>query len=257
MMLEGFMTNQANKNIQENFLRYEFKYILNDALKTAVERELSHFMQLDPFVERFDNKKYLVRSLYFDDPFYTFYYEKTDGLMHRQKFRIRTYSLKYDENVPIMLELKGRYNNFVYKNRTEIAHNKDIIHDAFLLTDNIIKKKDNNVLDQFTYDRFKKNIKPIMLIDYQRRAYQSKYDYEFRITFDGELYGTHTTDLFPKDDVKKRKLIDGYTIMEVKFRKHVPPWFHRIMIKYQLNRVSISKYCTGMEATNLIENLDD
>jgi hypothetical protein len=29
------------------------------------------------------------------------------------------------------------------------------------------------------------------------------------------------------------------------------------MIKYQLTRVSISKYCTGMEATNLIENLDD
>ena len=96
-----------------------------------------------------------------------------------------------------------------------------------------------------------------MLIDYQRRAYQSKYDYEFRITFDGELCGTHTADLFPKDGLRKRKLIDGYTIMEVKFRKHVPPWFHRIMIKYQLNRISISKYCKGMEETNLIENLDN
>jgi len=250
-------TNQKIKEIQENFLRYEFKYILHDDLKRAVESELSHFMQLDPFVERFDDKKYLVRSLYFDDPFYTFYYEKTDGLMHRQKFRIRTYSLNYDENIPIMLELKGRYNNFVYKNRTEIAHNTQIATDAFKLTDNIIKKHDNNVLNQFTYDRFKKHIKPVMLIDYQRRAYQSKYDYEFRITFDGQLYGTHTQELFPKDNVKKRKLIDGYTIMEVKFRKHVPPWFHRIMIKYQLNRVSISKYCTGMEATNLIQNLDD
>ena len=246
-----------SKKIQENFLRYEFKYILNDALKDAVESKLRHFMQLDPFVERFADKKYLVRSLYFDDPVYTFYYEKTDGLMHRQKFRIRTYSLNYDENVPIMLELKGRFNNFVYKNRTEIAHNKKIASDAFLLTDNIIKQEDNNVLQQFTYDRYRKKIKPIMLIDYQRRAYQSKYDYEFRITFDGELYGTHTSKLFPKDTVKKRKLIDGYTIMEVKFRKHVPPWFHRIMIKYQLSRVSISKYCTGMEASNLIENLDD
>jgi hypothetical protein len=245
-----------SKKIQEHFLRYEFKYILDDTLKVAVEQELRHFMQLDPFVERFENKKYLVRSLYFDDPFYTFYYEKTDGLMHRQKFRIRTYSLKYDAKIPIMLELKGRYNNFVYKNRTEIAHNKESIKDVFTLTNNVIQKKNNNVLNQFTYDKFKKKIKPVMLIDYQRRAYQSKYDYEFRITFDGELYGTHTSDLFPKDEVKKRKLIDGYTIMEVKFRKHVPPWFHRIMIKYQLTRVSISKYCTGMEATNLIENLD-
>lgn len=242
--------------IQEHFLRYEFKYILSDELRENIEDELSHFMQLDPFVEQFENKKYLVRSLYFDDPSYSFYYEKTDGLMHRQKFRIRTYSTEYNEKIPIMLELKGRYNNFVYKHRTSIEHNSENINDVFKLL-KPLENDENPVSKQFIYDKYRKNIKPIMLIDYQRRAYQSKYDYEFRITFDGELYGTQTTELFPKDDVYKRKLIDGYTIMEVKFRKHVPPWFHRIMIKYQLNRLSISKYCTGMEATSLIENLDD
>ncbi len=242
--------------IQEHFLRYEFKYILDDAKRADIEKELSYFMQLDPFVEQFDDKKYLVRSLYFDDPVYSFYYEKTDGIMHRQKFRIRTYSTTYDENIPIMLELKGRYNNFVYKHRTKIEHNNENINDVFKLL-KPLESDDNPVAKQFIYDKYRKNIKPVMLIDYSRRAYQSKYDYEFRITFDGELYGTHTTELFPKDELYRRKLIDGYTIMEVKFRKHVPPWFHRIMIKYQLNRQSISKYCTGMEATSLIENLDD
>jgi len=242
--------------VQEHFLRYEFKYILDDESRENIENELSHFMQLDPFVEKFEDKKYFVRSLYFDDPTYSFYYEKTDGLMHRQKFRIRTYSTEYNEQIPIMLELKGRYNNFVYKHRTVIKHSKDKIHDAFVLL-NSLEHDDNPVSKQFTFDKYRKNIKPIMLIDYLRRAYQSKYDYEFRITFDGELYGTHTTELFPNDDVRRRKLIDGYTIMEVKFRKHVPPWFHRIMIKYQLNRISISKYCKGMEATTMIDNLDD
>ena len=242
--------------IQEHFLRYEFKYILSDELRENIESELSHFMQLDPFVEQFENKKYLVRSLYFDDPVNTFYYEKTDGLMHRQKFRIRTYAMEYNEKIPIMLELKGRYNNFVYKHRTELEHNSENINDVFHLLRQL-ENDDNPVSRQFIYDKYRKNIKPVMLIDYQRRAFQSKYDYEFRITFDGELYGTHTTELFPKDNVYRRKLIDGYTIMEVKFRKHVPPWFHRIMIKYQLNRISISKYCTGMEATPLIENLED
>ena len=242
--------------IQEHFLRYEFKYILDDEKRADIEKELSYFMQLDPFVEQFENKKYLVRSLYFDDPFNTFYYEKTDGLMHRQKFRIRTYAREYNEKVPIMLELKGRYNNFVYKHRTSLEHDSENINDVFHLLKQL-ENDDNPVSKQFIYDKYRKHIKPIMLIDYQRRAYQSKYDYEFRITFDGELYGTHTTKLFPKDDVNRRRLIDGYTIMEVKFRKHVPPWFHRIMIKYQLNRISISKYCTGMEATTLIDNLDD
>ncbi|MCU7835171.1 MAG: polyphosphate polymerase domain-containing protein [gamma proteobacterium symbiont of Taylorina sp.] len=251
------MSNTLNNKVQEHFLRYEFKYILDNDKKQQVESELVHFMQLDPFVEQFENKKYLVRSLYFDDPVYSFYYEKTDGLMHRQKFRIRTYATQYNENIPIMLELKGRYNNFVYKHRTPISHNSTLVKDTFLLTKQLEKIPAKAVTQQFIYDKYKKNIKPVMLIDYQRRAYQSKYDYEFRITFDGELFGTQTEQLFPEDKRYKRRLIDGYTIMEVKFRKHVPPWFHRIMIKYQLNRISISKYCTGMESTPLIEDLDD
>ena len=242
--------------IKEHFLRYEFKYILDNAQREDIEKELSYFMQLDPFVEQFKNKNYLVRSLYFDDPIYSFYYEKTDGLMHRQKFRIRTYATQYNKNIPIMLELKGRDNNFVYKHRMRLEHNSENIKDIFYLLKQT-EHSANPIAQQFIYNKYRKNIKPIMLIDYQRRAYQSKYDYEFRITFDGELYGTQTTKLFPKDDVYRRKLIDGYTIMEVKFRKHIPPWFHRIMIKYQLNRLSISKYCTGMESTSLIKNLND
>jgi len=242
--------------IQEDFLRYEFKYILDERRKKDIEKELSYFMQLDPFVEQFENKNYLVRSLYFDDPVYSFYYEKTDGLLHRQKFRIRTYTMKYNKDIPIMLELKGRYNNFVYKHRISLEHNNENVKDVFNLLKQI-DNSDNPVSKQFLYDKYRKNIKPIMLIDYQRRAYQSKYDYEFRITFDKELYGTETKKLFPKDNLYRRKLIDGYTIMEVKFRKYIPLWFHKIMIKYQLNRLSISKYCTGMESTFLIKNLND
>lgn len=241
--------------VQEHFLRYEFKYVLDEERKNLIEGELSHFMQLDPFVERFSNKKYLVRSLYFDDPAYSFYHEKTDGLMHRQKFRIRTYATVYDENIPIMLELKGRYNNFVYKHRSIIEHESILDKNVFQLIDHG-SVSSNPVVKQFTYDRFKKNISPIMLIDYQRRAYQSKYDYEFRITFDSDLSGTQTDTLFPNSELFRRELVHGFTIMEVKFRKSVPPWFHRIMVKYQLNRISISKYCTGMESTSLIDNLE-
>lgn len=241
--------------VQNHFLRYEFKYLLDEKRKNLIEEELSHFIQLDPFVERFENKMYYVRSLYFDDPGYSFYYEKTDGLMHRQKFRIRTYVTDYDNSTPIMLELKGRYNNFVYKHRCIIEHTSELDKNVFQLVDHGADAN-NPIVKQFTYDRFKKKISPIMLIDYQRRAYQSKYDYEFRITFDSNLSGTHTNLLFPESEVFRRELIHGYTIMEVKFRKSVPPWFHRIMVKYQLKRLSISKYCTGMESTSLIENLE-
>ena len=241
--------------IKENFLRYEFKYILNKKLRNEIESELLYFMQLDPFVEQFEDKYYFVRSLYFDDPAYSFYYEKTDGLLKRQKFRIRTYSDKFNSDVPIMLELKGRDNNFVYKHRMPLKFNQEIFNDLSKFL-NSLNQNHHSLAKQFTYDHYRKKIKPIMLIDYKRRAYQSKYDFEFRITFDKELCGTNTSKLFPKNKLLRRKLVDGYSVMEIKFRKHVPSWFHRIMIKYQLQRVPISKYCKGMERSNLITVLD-
>lgn len=243
------------KKIQEHFLRYEFKYILGYKKKAEVESELSHFMQLDPFVKGKENNRYFVRSLYFDDPVYSFYHEKTDGLMHRQKMRIRTYSQEYDPKTPILLELKGRYNNFVYKNRIALKHTDEPNETSSLV--NQITNNSDPVSSQFTYDLFRKRIKPVMLIDYQRRAYQSKFDYEFRITFDSHLTGTETNSLFPSNGLRQRSLIDGFTIMEVKFRRHMPPWFHRIMLKHQLERISISKYCTGMESTPLIEYINE
>jgi len=141
--------------VQNHFLRYEFKYLLDEKRKNLIEEELSHFIQLDPFVERFENKMYYVRSLYFDDPGYSFYYEKTDGLMHRQKFRIRTYVTDYDNSTPIMLELKGRYNNFVYKHRCIIEHTSELDKNVFQLVDHGADAN-NPIVKQFTYDRFKK-----------------------------------------------------------------------------------------------------
>jgi hypothetical protein len=48
-----------------------------------------------------------------------------------------------------------------------------------------------------------------------------------------------------------RALVPGYTVMEVKFRYHMPSWFHRIIQAFELRRVSISKICTGTQALGL------
>ena len=41
--------------------------------------------------------------------------------------------------------------------------------------------------------------------------------------------------------------------MEVKFRYHIPSWFHRIIQSYELRRVSISKICAAMETLEMAE----
>ena len=97
-----------------HFARFEFKYILPQQLREDVESELQYFLELDPYVQSRADHKYFVRSLYYEDPHFTSFHDKQDGIHTRSKFRVRTYTNELDEETPCFLELKGRYNNLVF-----------------------------------------------------------------------------------------------------------------------------------------------
>ena len=238
-----------------HFNRYEFKYILGLNLRHEIEKELNYFMDVDPYVVQKDHHKYFVRSLYYDNQMFTHYNDKVDGLKTRSKFRLRTYTNGDDKKCAAFLEIKGRNNNLVVKHRTplNISTNSMFNINKGIETTKLIQKfaEKSDVSNKFNYDLIRKRIEPVMLIDYYRRPYISKLDPEFRVTFDEQLEGRATGSLFPGDNGFKKSLMLGYTIMEVKFRYHVPAWFHRIIQSYELQRVSISKICKGIEAYNM------
>ncbi len=240
-----------------HFARFEFKYVLAKDLRDEVESELKYFLDFDPFVENRPHHQYLVRSLYFDDPYYTAFFDKIDGLHTRSKFRVRTYTDNPDDDTPYFLEIKGRHNNLVFKHRDIVKTVSGGIKEkgddlaAFLLK----HVPESPLRTQFEYEIHKKRIRPVALIDYFRRPYISKYDPEFRLTFDEQLQGTVTKSMFPSSTDRCRNLIPGYTVMEVKFRRHIPSWFHRIIQSYNLWRVSLSKICEGIETLELAVNL--
>ncbi len=96
------------ENKTESFERYEFKFLLNKKKAEQIESEIKNFMILDPNAEKNISKKYFVRSLYFDTPNYTNFYDKVDGIKLRKKFRIRSYNNKRKKSSNIFLEMKGR-----------------------------------------------------------------------------------------------------------------------------------------------------
>lgn len=237
-----------------HFARFEFKYILPLDKRVEVEEELRYFLQYDPFVENRENHKYIVRSLYFDDPRYSSFHDKVDGLHSRSKFRLRTYGYNQDRDIPLYLEIKGRHNNLVFKHRVPV-NNESIDWStvgAATIGDTIINQsEDSPVREQFRYELLRKNLRPVALIDYMRRPYLSKYDSSFRITFDEKIMATETDCVFPGNKSESRQVVPGATVLEVKFHHHMPSWFHRIIQTHELRRVSISKICSGMEALGL------
>lgn len=242
-----------------HFLRFEFKYVLPAGLRREFESELGYFMALDPHVDGQRRQKYLVRSLYFDDDAYTCYYEKTDGVMSRRKYRIRTYTDRKDEECAVFLEVKGRYNALVYKHRVElprgVIQNLEAGHCGFVNSLIGLDGRDD-VVGGFLYDSFRMRLKPRLLVDYERRPYISRYAPDFRVTFDDTLSSTVTGELFGRGTERSRVLLPGYSVVEVKFKRHIPAWFHRLTQFYELRRVSVSKYCRGMERTGLADNLE-
>lgn len=240
-----------------HFARFEFKYVLSQRLREEVEAELGYFMDLDPYVSSAAEGSYFVRSLYFDDPAYTAFYDKIDGLRSRFKFRLRTYTDQPGDGTPLFLEVKRRTDNLVTKDRVVVDLPVDNEHErgSRLAETVLASAAEGPVCSQFAYDLYRRRLRPVALIDYRRRPYISRFDPEFRLTMDDRLQCTAADSLFPSRGQCSRQGLPGYAIMEVKFRFHVPSWFHRIIQSYELRRVSISKICRGMDVLELAENL--
>ena len=241
-----------------HFARFEFKYILSQSMRKDLESELRYFLEFDPYVETKPGHQYFVRSLYFDDPHFSCFYDKVDGLHTRYKFRVRTYSEEPKDGTPQFLEIKGRYNNLVLKHRTPLDHTSWIERENGEALVNLLRRAANpsEIGRKFEYDLYRKRIRAVALVDYYRRPYVSRFDPEFRLTFDSHLRGTRTQSLFPNGFAPQaRRLLAGYTVMEVKFRRHIPSWFHRLIQAYELRRISVSKICHAMEALGIAEDL--
>ncbi|MDG1050667.1 MAG: polyphosphate polymerase domain-containing protein [Planctomycetota bacterium] len=252
-------TGQQAGQTKLHFSRFEFKYLLPKDLREELETQFQYFVELDPFVAGQPGSKYFVRSLYFDNDQRTHYWEKAEGLKHRKKFRLRTYTKDPRSETPQFLEIKGRHNNLVFKHRTPLAKATGSgLHGLpfpnATTHDLLARLAPGPIREQFEFDLHRRRIKPVTLVDYRRRPYVSKYDPEFRMTFDDSLQGVATDSLFPGSVARSRAVLPGYTILEVKFRFHLPKWFHRLIQSTELRRVSISKFCACMHALDQVED---
>lgn len=232
----------------QKFERYEFKYVLPNSIINSLEEEILNFMEYDKFVKDKKNNSYFVRSLYFENKNNDNFYEKIDGIKFRKKYRIRTYSENFNDN--IFLEQKSKDNDRVFKKRINIDHSflkKIIKRDFDSLT--LEKVNESSFFNEFIFKTIKKDEYPKIFIDYFRKPLVSDYDSYFRISIDYSLIARN------KNLNRMVKCIPDYKIMEVKFFRRIPLWFHRLIQKYNLKRVSISKFVVGMKFMGYAEDL--
>ena len=234
----------------QEFARYEFKYLITNATSNEIESEVKNFMQYDGYASKEKNNSYYVRSQYYDNDFSTHFFEKVDGMRDRYKYRIRTYGPNHTQDNPIFLEKKERKLERTFKQRYQIDHdNLEYFYNPFKKENLLNLYPEIDLIRGFVFDSIRKSITPRIIVDYLRTPYVSNFDSNFRLTFDRHMTVTHTIDnyeLYEKNRINL-KVAAGYTILEMKFFRRFPPWFQKIIQTYNLRRLSISKFSTGME----------
>ena len=245
--------------INNTFLRYEFKYFVSDKISNEIFNQSINFMNIDNFALINKENKYLVRSLYFDNEHFVNFFEKVDGIKVRKKYRLRSYDKNLNSNSPVFFEMKGRAYDRIIKKRVLIDKSDIKYFETLKDLDKLYKKYNNNLIKDFIFDVKRKNIRPQIMIDYYRRPLINKFGLYFRLTFDAELTTSKTNFFF--EDAKRFKFPlkykPGVSILEVKFERSIPAWFHRIIQSYNLNRRSISKFVLGVCNCKLREETSD
>ncbi|MDZ7371752.1 MAG: polyphosphate polymerase domain-containing protein [candidate division KSB1 bacterium] len=231
--------------------RNELKYYIAPETVFPLLDYCRPYIEHDEYALRMPDRRYTVRSLYYDSPRLDFYWEKIDGLKIRRKLRIRSYN-QLTENSPAFLEIKRRYGTAVVKERAKYDY-KEIVK-IMSSPENIwltYEQSTNGslVLGKWLDNLIRWNLEPTVLIAYEREAYVGRFDDEnnVRLTIDYNVRARVTEsieELFAEDNFTY--LTGNYLILELKYNNYMPKWMRGLVLELNLQQQSISKYCMGI-----------
>lgn len=188
---------------------------------------------------------YTISSLYFDSLHDDDLREKLDGIMFREKYRVRVYN--FDTSYG-KFEIKRKLNNTIEKISKPL--NPDQMQQV--LSGNIRDVLEQDL--QTEYVAAKLNYKyytPKSIVTYERKAYYLPVD-NIRVTLDQNLrsHGFNTNLAFINDKHAIKILPPDHQILEVKFSGELPEFLKRFLTELKLVNTSISKYALSRADSN-------
>ena len=215
--------------------RHELKYFISIADAPALESKLERALLSDSHGDDFN--EYNVRSLYFDDLFNSAYHDKIDGVRSRDKYRIRIYGHRDSE---IFLERKRKMGDLIAKDDVRIT--KRLAEQLIDGNPRGLETMENPLLQDMFVQMRTKGLRPKVLVDYERTAFQHIAEH-VRVTFDKRVRtGGTSIDLFDPDTLMTEVLTPGLMVLEVKYDRHLPDFIPPLLSSIPAQRAAISKY---------------
>jgi len=262
-----------NGNARSDIVRFENKYMIDEATARAIAQRIRPVCRLDPFTPS-GSDGYVIHSLYFDTPGLDFYWANVRGFNVRFKPRVRTYVC--DPPCPfIWLELKLKIDSQTRKSRLRI----DVDDWPYVLDASpLALAPEMSGCDAFLHVVRRYGAVPTMHVRYRREAYASEIDPYVRITFDRSItctaahgdpglraadpdfdhqalpiddpvgMGAACSPALPIDDPVGMTAGCSPVLLEIKCERAVPHWLLGLIRGFQLERRGVSKYLLATHA---------
>tara|TARA_B100000809_G_scaffold225133_1_gene235875 strand:- start:2490 stop:3215 length:726 start_codon:yes stop_codon:yes gene_type:complete len=224
------------------FNRFEIKYLVHHADAERLKESIAEYVRRD--VHNGDHGYYDIASLYYDSPNLACFWDKLDGVKFRRKIRIRRYGR--DGAGAAYLEIKQRIDQTLQKKRIAGTY-AQFRSSLDRPTRQDSGSEPDAVAQEATFLVRRDQMKPRVLVGYNREAYFGKFEQGLRITFDKNLKYTRYTDGLDLDSrLQHYFLAPQYFVLEIKFNHVVPTWLCASVNRLNLQTRRVSKYCYAM-----------
>lgn len=218
--------------------RNELKFELSDFDLIRIRNRLLPLMHTD---HHQGINGYLIRSLYFDDLYHSCATEKENGVLHREKYRIR----QYDNNPNfIRLEKKTRQGDMSRKTMQPLSlpDYETLLSGDLNRLHILLSQSKGGLLDELILKIIRKRFSPKCIVEYERFAFTETMG-NVRITFDRNIAGSTQTDrLFDSDLFTVPVMPQSHHILEIKYDELLPHYILQALDLGNLRRQSFSKY---------------
>ena len=231
----------------EVFNRYEYKYLIDSEVRKRVEEALLSNMELDEYNKK--HELYTISNIYYDTEDNYLIRQSLSKPKYKEKLRLRSYGVPKEDD-KVFLEIKKKFCGLVNKRRTRIRLDEAYDFLASYRKPELKKYMNGQILNEIEYLLKKYELKPMLYLAYDRKAFFSKENRDLRITFDTNIR-TRRYDLrLEMGDYGEQLLDDGMWLMEVKAEKSIPLWLARLLSENRIYKIGFSKY--GKEYERMI-----
>lgn len=218
---------------QTVFKRYELKYMLDEQQKQKILTAMEPYMEPDKY------GKTTIRNIYFDTDSYSVIRRSIEKPAYKEKLRVRSYK-QAGEGDTVFVELKKKYQSLVCKRRISLPEGEAM---RWLCEEG--GGRDTQISREIDYFMsLYGDLHPAVFLSYERDAFYSKDNSDFRVTFDENIL-CRTTDVSLESGVYGEPILpSGKILMEIKCSGGMPLWMAHLLSEERLYKTSFSKYGT-------------